>query len=137
MYSGYIDTGSRTRTGGTSSYLCMTGSMRLDQISSADEDSVHLDLHPVKFAYVSTASTGSLAFLSAVDSHYAVCSVCQAPGNRSWSLMVVGRRSCPAPAWSVDYNGYLMSNSYNRQGRLEYICVDSMCEATFSMLRAV
>ena len=124
MYSGFVSAGSSTGNGGTSSYLCLTGSMALDQFVPSDDDPSSTELYAVKFAYSATADTGSRSFLSESEGQYAVCSVCQAPGTRSWSLMVPGAQSCPTSAWVADYTGYLMSHTYNKQGRsvLDLFC---------------
>ena len=133
IYTGFVGAGSSTGAGGTSSYMCLTSSMGLDQFVTSDQDAATMEVYGVKFAYVSTADTGSQGFLSAVDGQYAVCSVCQAPGTRSWSLMVAGTQSCPTSDWTADYTGYLMSHSYNAQGRSEYICVDNALETTATL----
>ena len=91
---------------------------------SGDQDTSSTELYAVKFAYSDTADTGSRSFLSESEGQYAVCSVCQAPGTRSWSLMVPGTQSCPTSAWVADYTGYLMSHTYNKQGRSVF---DSFC----------
>lgn len=50
------------------------------------------------------------------------CAVCLA--SRAVTYMFPGRASC-FPGWSIEYTGYLMTNSRNRPHNMEYICSDA------------
>ena len=72
------------------------------------------------FSFTGSARQGSLGKFDAV------CSVCQAPA-RAWSLMVPGRKDCPA-SFTLDYRGYLMASRWNSHYRSKHVCVDYEAE---------
>ena len=58
--------------------------------------------------------------------HEAVCAVCHAE-SRGSQVMIPARNVCPS-GWTLEYNGYLMSDSKDHK-RSQFICVDSAPEA--------
>ena len=58
------------------------------------------------------------------------CAVCYA-SNRSTVLMVPARNSCPSSSWTLEYSGYIMtqSNNWGDQYRTTYECVDKNAES--------
>ena len=56
----------------------------------------------------------------------APCAVCEVE-SRGTHLMVPGRNLCPE-GWTLEYQGYLMSEHYGHKGRSSAICVDHDAE---------
>ena len=84
------------------------------------DDQAGANLYRVEYSQAPAA----LAWLAGLEHHDAVCSVCQAPPQRSWSVMVPGRQDCNHTALALDYAGYLMADTFGSAGKTEHICVD-------------
>ena len=116
MYIGYIATSVSTSTAG-SSCVCLTSAPRWDGTSDTAQRGTAEHLSRVEYA-----DNSALSMLAALDNFDAVCAVCQAPG-RSWALTVSGRTDCPSNH-VLDYQGYLMTETYTGAQRRQHICVD-------------
>ena len=64
---------------------------------------------------------------STKQNHDATCAICYV-SSRETILMVPAKTSCPT-SWTKEYQGYLMSENRNQQGRSTFICVDSAFES--------
>ena len=64
---------------------------------------------------------------STKQNHDATCAVCYV-STRETVLMVPAKTSCPT-SWTKEYQGYLMAERKNNQGRSTFICVDTAFES--------
>ena len=111
IYSGRIAGQHYTQTGGTSSQLCLHMNPRF--VSNVGDTGQHI---------YGTEYENNRPFTKNIINHEAVCAVCLV-NSRGSKLVVNGRNDCPA-GWTLEYNGYLMSERHNHKGRTQAICVD-------------
>ncbi len=118
LYSGRAGSANPRHQGGGANYVCMPDNPEytLRYIPGVQGNS---QIYGVE--YEST--------LAGSNQYNAPCAVCLA-SPKSTVIMIPTRSSCPG-GWTVEYNGYLMSEKYeinNLYGRTEYVCVDSGME---------
>ena len=65
--------------------------------------------------------------LSAVNYHNVPCAVCYVV-TRCVALMIPAKTQCPTN-WTLEYDGYLVSEYYGRDSRTMYECVDKSPES--------
>ena len=113
IYSGRIAGQHYTHTGGTSSNLCLHINPRF--VSNAGDT--------LQWIYGTEYEINNgNPFTKSIHDHEAVCVVCLV-NSRGSKLVVNGRNDCPT-GWTLEYQGYLMSEHYGHKGRTQAICVD-------------
>ena len=120
MYSGVMGANEHEAHGGGANFLCMPKN---------PEYSSNLTYQPgVRGVLFLTAATYSVPFRRDSNGHQVACTVCYVK-NKSLTLMIPARASCPSP-WTRQYYGYIMSEQRggNSRNRYMYECVDKATE---------
>ena len=119
VYSGKTGGTHHEHVGGAANYLCMPNDPQYGSYTSGTGTG--------NYVYGAEYSTLTRQQMSGVNNHDAPCAICFA-STRGSLLMIPAKTSCPG-GWTEEYDGYLMSESYNPEGRTMYICVDGSPES--------
>ncbi|XP_072024676.1 uncharacterized protein [Amphiura filiformis] len=101
--------------GSGSNYLCLPKIPEYDNYQSGTQSNRGL-------VYSAEYWTADFSPLSSKHDHDVPCAVCEV-NSRGKILMIPAKKSCPS-GWTKEYNGYLMSEHYNRGSPTEFVCVD-------------
>ena len=121
VYSGRAGGTHYSHKGGAANYLCMPDDPDHLQYQSGVQNDYKNYIAGVEYYFQSLPS------LSSVNYHNAPCALCYVP-TRSVAVMIPAKTQCPTN-WTLEYIGYLMSESYSYNGRAMYECVDSNPES--------
>ena len=116
VYSGRAGGTHYTHKGGAANYLCMPNDPDHLQYQSGIQGNYKNYIAGVEYYFQSLPS------LSSVNYHNVPCALCYVP-TRSVAVMIPAKTQCPTN-WTLEYIGYLMSESYSYNGRAMYECVD-------------
>jgi hypothetical protein len=119
VYTGYAAGAHYTHTGSGANTLCL--SQTPEWLSYDDGNQNGALIYGTEFE---TRAYG-VAPLQGLQDLDGTCVVCEVP--RAAQIMIPGRTSCPT-GWTLEYNGYIMSEYYTHVGRSDFICVDAMPE---------
>ena len=110
-------------SGGGSNYLCLPLNPIYEKVEGGSQGSMYI----YGSEYQVSAQT-NIFQNSNLHDHDAPCAVCHTE-SRGSHMMIPARNVCPS-GWTMEYKGYLMSESYSYKGRTQFICVDGNAEAT-------
>ncbi|XP_067943416.1 short-chain collagen C4-like [Watersipora subatra] len=120
IYEGFSGGTPSDNRGGGGNYQCM--------VNDAEYKSdITVGLYFATLAGTEYQSSDSGIFDNSVPNHNAPCAVCHTK-TRSSVIMIPGKRSCPNNEWTFEYEGYLMSGYFDRDGRTTFVCVDASPE---------
>ncbi|XP_065070316.1 short-chain collagen C4-like, partial [Rhopilema esculentum] len=108
-----------THTGGISNTLCLHPNPEYASYS----DSIDTSQWIYNIEYKVSAFS---PFEQPLHHHDAPCAVCLLE-TRGTKVMIPGRNICPS-GWTMEYKGYLLSESYASKGRTAAVCVDEKAE---------
>ena len=120
LFIGIVGGGHYTNKGGATNFLCMPLNPQHLQVEAGTGGSRD-------FIYSTEYEIDGFSPFSHLHNHNAPCAVCRVI-RRSTLLMIPAKTSCPL-AWTVEYQGYLMSAYHDHGHQSEYICVDENAEA--------
>ena len=109
-----------TQPGGMSNTLCLHSNPKFGSYS--DSANTLQWIYSVEYE-VSVFNP----FKRPLHNHDAPCAVCHV-ATRGAKAMIPGRNICPS-GWTMEYKGYLMSETYKSKGRTTAVCVDEDAEA--------
>ena len=112
VYTGRMGGSASNNRGGAAEYLCLPENPEYSFQSRFGEQK-----HSVVYG-----TEYSDPLVPGRDHHNAACTVCFT-FNSSTVITVPGKTSCPRD-WTVEYQGYLMSESITANGRTVYECID-------------
>ena len=118
VYAGYAAGAFYNQTGSGANTLCL--SKTPEWLSYDDGNQNGALIYGTEFETMGYG-VAPLAGLQDLDG---TCVVCEVP--RSSQVMIPGRTSCPT-GYTLEYNGYIMANYYQRQ-RSIFVCVDAAPE---------
>ncbi|XP_067943413.1 uncharacterized protein [Watersipora subatra] len=117
IYEGFSGGARYSDLGGGGNYQCMVNDAEYNSDNT-------LTSWVAVLAGTEYESGGYGIFSNSAQDQNAPCAVCYAKA-RSSTIMVPGKRSCPNNEWTFEYEGYLMSEYYNRAGRTTFECIDA------------
>ncbi|KAH3773687.1 short-chain collagen C4-like [Dreissena polymorpha] len=124
IYSGQAG-GGRYDHPGSGEYVCLPNDPSYDQYNT-DLDNARSWMYGAEYETYDVPIPPIFSTLANFD---VPCAVCLA--RRKTSLMIPGRTSCYA-GWTKEYQGYLMAEYYNYQGK-GYVCMDKLAEGFDSL----
>ncbi len=114
LYEGITAGSEYNQYGGGVNYLCLPEEPEYSAYQPGDQS--HNYLHGAEY------ETFNAGPLSSLFNHNPPCAVCYVP-MRVTVLMLPARLTCP-PKWTLEYNGYLMSERGIHQHSSTFECVD-------------
>ncbi|XP_067951958.1 collagen alpha-1(IV) chain-like [Watersipora subatra] len=115
LYNGYTGNGRHDQPGGGVNYLCMPHSPEYNSPGTASASAF------IAGVEYETESYG--VFPSSTDDKDASCARCYT-GNRPALMMIPAKRTCPDD-WTTEYEGYIMTDYFNRNHQTTFECVDA------------
>ena len=119
VYSGRAAGTYYRHKGGAANYLCLPDDPDYLEYGAGTQGRSYIT--GVEYFFLSHPS------LSAVLRHNAPCAVCYV-ATRCVALMIPAKIQCPTN-WTLEYDGYLATEYYNRNSRTMFECVDKTPES--------
>ena len=121
MYDGYAGGSHYAHSGGAASMICLPRDPDWD--AGNHNDALHSATGLLYGAeYRDGQSRNDNLFGKSHHDHDVPCVVCLV--RQSSVLVIPGKSKC-YDGWSLEYSGYLMSNSYQHTGATDFYCVDN------------
>jgi len=115
VYAGYAAGAHYMHTGGGANTLCLHSTPEWLSYDAGNQNGAMI--YGTEFE-----TTGyGIAPLVGLQNLDGTCAVCEVP--RATQVMIPGRTSCPT-GWTLEYNGYIMSQHYTHQ-KSDFLCVDA------------
>lgn len=133
IYKGMMAGAHYDSHGGGSNFLCLPEDPQYSTTNVGYD--LEASIYPVQYE---TSTTGNKLFGNNVFQQKVPCAACET-NQRITKIMIPAYVECPSSEWTLEYQGYLMSerdhvakskprNFFDDRGRGSYICVDSNAE---------
>ena len=114
LYKGVVGGSHQSQSGGGGNYLCLPDLPEYNTEYIKPSYYQHSYVYGTQYQYTVAGTTNNFK--------YAPCSVCYVP-SRATKLMIPAKQTCPS-SWTMEYNGYLMTEISRKRRSATYECVD-------------